>query len=228
MKLRQPTTKMKPQNLSLTHLIRPAISSDPKPAALFLFHGYGSDENDLFSFAPELPDNLFIISARAPFSLQPFGYCWYAINFGASFGKWSDVEQARTSRELIKNFIEEAIEAYGLDDNRIDLLGFSQGTVLSYSVALSYPEKIRNVVALSGYIDENILTDDYTTKNHQDLKIYASHGQVDQVIPPEWAQRIPEFLNTLGIAHIYEEFPTGHGVSAQNFYSFKNWLEEQL
>lgn len=219
---------MKSKDLSLVHLIRPSILADMKPPVLFLFHGYGSDEADLYSFAAELPEKLFIISARAPFALQPFGYCWYTINFGASFGKWSNVEQARTSRELILKFIDEAVSAYDLDANNISLLGFSQGTVLSYSVALSYPNRIKNVVALSGYIDEKVLAEDYTEKDHSHLRIYASHGQVDQVIPPEWAQRTPAFLKGLSIEHVYEEFPSGHGVSPQNFYSFRNWLEKGI
>ena len=219
---------MKTQDLSLHHLVRPSANPNDKPAALFLFHGYGSDEADLYSFSGELSEDLFIISARAPLALQPFGYCWYNINFGASFGKWSDVEQATASRELIVKFIDEAIDAYQLDSNNINLLGFSQGTVLCYAVALSYPEKIRNIVALSGYIDEKVLVENYGDKKHGHLRIYASHGQVDQVIPPAWAQQIPDFLSQLNIEHIYEEFPSGHGVSPQNFYSFKNWLEQRI
>lgn len=199
--------------------------NNDKPPALFLFHGYGSDEEDLFSFAPELPKNLFIISARAPLALQPFGNCWYTINFGASHGKWSDTQQAIESRERIVRFINEAVSAYDLDEQNVNLLGFSQGTVLCYAVALSYPEMIKSVVALSGYINEDILVEDYKQKDHSNLRIYASHGQVDQVIPPEWAQRTPPFLNQLKVEHVYEEFPSGHGVSMQNFNSFKNWLE---
>jgi phospholipase/carboxylesterase len=217
---------MNAKDLSLYHLIRPPTLNIENPPALFLFHGYGSDEADLFSFAPELPGEYFIISVRAPFALQPFGYCWYTINFGASFGKWSDIEQACKSRDLILDFIDEAVDAYELDPERVNLLGFSQGTVLSYAVALSCPEKFNNVVALSGYIDENVLMGDYAAKDHSHLRIYCSHGQVDQVIPPAWAQQIPGFLEKLGIDFQYQEFPTGHGVSPQNFYSFKEWLEE--
>jgi len=110
----------------------------------------------------------------------------------------------------------------------ITLLGFSQGTILSYAVALSYPSKVKNVIALSGYINEGILVEDYTTKEHANLHIYASHGQVDQVIPLDWAKKAPEILKTLNISHVFEEFPTGHGVAPQNFYSFKNWLEKRL
>jgi len=214
--------------LSLEHLIRPSSITAGKAPVAFLFHGYGSNEEDLFSFAPELPEKLCIISARAPYSLEPFGYAWYAIHFDAPQGKWSDNEEAIASREKILTFIDEACITYGLDAEQITLIGFSQGTILSYAVVLSYPEKIKNLVALSGYINEDILLDGYREKDHSKLEIYASHGQVDQVIPPEWAQRAPDFLKGLGISHVYEEFPVGHGVAPQNFYSFKKWLEERI
>lgn len=214
--------------LSLEHLIRPSNVTEGKPPVLFMFHGYGSNEEDLFSFAPELQEEFCIISVRAPYPMEPLGNAWYAINFDAEKGKWSDDEQAKSSIVKIIFFIDEACKTYGLDTKNVTLLGFSQGTILSYAVALSYPEKIKNVIALSGYINENILLDGYADKSHAALKIYASHGQVDQVIPPEWAQRAPEFLSNLGIEHLYEEFPVGHGVAPQNFYSFKKWLEDKI
>lgn len=193
-----------------------------------MFHGYGSNEEDLFSFASELPGELMVISVKAPYDLEPFGHAWYAINFDAEQGKWSDDDQAKESREKIVAFIDEAIKAYDLDADNITLLGFSQGTILSYAVALSYPEKVKNVVALSGYINERILVDDYTQKDHGKLHCYVSHGQVDQVIPLEWAEKAPEFLKKLNIDTTYHEFPVGHGVSQQNFFSFKKWLEERI
>jgi phospholipase/carboxylesterase len=51
---------------------------------------------------------------------------------------------------------------------------------------------------------------------------------VDQVIPLEWAEKAPEFLKKLNIDTTYHEFPVGHGVSQQNFFSFKKWLEEHI
>lgn len=214
--------------LSLEHLIRPSSLTEGKPPVMFMLHGYGSNEEDLYSFAPELPKEICIISVRAPYPMEPMGNAWYAINFDAQQGKWSDDTQAALSRDKILTFIEEACRAYGLDAARVTLLGFSQGTILSYAVALSYPEKIKNVVALSGYINEKILVEGYRDKNYENLKIYASHGQVDQVIPPEWAQKAAPFLDGLGIENVYEEFPVGHGVAPQNFYSFKKWLSLKM
>ncbi|MEM9647479.1 MAG: phospholipase [Bacteroidota bacterium] len=219
---------MSPTPLSLEYLLRPSSNTSGKIPAIFMFHGYGSNEEDLFSFASELPSELMVISVRAPYDLDPFGHAWYAINFDAEYGKWSDDEQAKSSREKIVTFMEEACEAYDLDRTNITLLGFSQGTILSYGVALSYPEKIKNVVALSGYINENILAEGYEDKDHGHLGIYASHGQVDQVIPLEWAQKTPNFLSSLNIEHTYQEFPIGHGVSQQNFYAFRDWLAKRF
>ena len=213
--------------MDLHYITRPSTLTEIAPL-LIMCHGYGSDENDLFSFASELPEELYIISLRAPYKMQTSGNAWYAINFDEDQGKWSDDEQAIESRDKIAQFIDYACGKYPVNKNNITLLGFSQGTILSYAVALSYPEKIKNVIALSGYINEDILLDGYGEKDHSKLAIYASHGQVDQVIPPEWAQRAPEFLKGLGIEHVYEEFPVGHGVAPQNFYSFKKWLEEHI
>lgn len=214
--------------LSLEHIIRPSSVTNKKAPVLFMLHGYGSNEDDLFSFAAQLPEELCIISIRAPYKLEPYGYAWYAINFDAEKGKWSDDEQAIASREKIMLFIDEACLTYQLNKNNISLLGFSQGTILSYAIALSYPDKIKNVIALSGYINEGILAEGYEKGNYANLDIYASHGQVDQVIPLEWAQKAPVILKKLNISHVFEEFPVGHGVAPQNFYALKDWLSTRL
>ena len=191
-----------------------------------MLHGYGSNEEDLFGFTPDLPEDLFIISIRAPHTLQPFGYAWYAIHFEAEKGKWNDVPQAVAAREDVLQFISEAITAYGLDETRVNLLGFSQGSIISYTIALLYPERIKSLVALSGYIDPGLLGEGFEPGDYSGLSIYASHGQMDMVIPPEWAQQAAEFLDQLGIEHVYEEFPVGHGVSPANFRSFLSWLRQ--
>lgn len=218
---------MENQSLSLYHIIRESSLTENAPL-LIMLHGYGSDENDLFSFANELPKELFIISIRAPYPLQPFGNAWYAINFDVIQGKWSDDDQAKTSRDLIAKFIDETIQAYPVNKDNITLLGFSQGTILSYAVALSYPKKIHNVIALSGYINKNILPKDIDTKDYSHLDFYCSHGSVDQVIPVDWARQTSPFLSSLHIKHQYSEFPVGHGVAPQNFYDLKKWLSTRI
>ncbi len=214
-------------NLSLKYKIRePKVILDKNPL-LLLLHGYGSNEEDLFSFATELSDQYYIISARAPYDLQYGSYAWYAINFDADENKFSDNDQARISRDKIALLIDELVANYPIDANDVNLIGFSQGSILSYAVALSYPEKVNKVVAMSGYINLDIAKDDYLKNNLRQLKVFASHGTVDQVIPIDWARKTPAILEKLGIAVTYKEYPVGHGVAPQNFHDFKNWLSEK-
>ena len=53
---------MTPTPLSLEHIIRPAAQESNNAPVLFMLHGYGSNEEDLFSFASDLPKELCIIS----------------------------------------------------------------------------------------------------------------------------------------------------------------------
>ena len=216
------------ENLSLEFLVRePKIASEKAPV-IILLHGYGSDENDLFSFAEELPEELLVISAKAPYQMQPYGNAWYAIHWDNNDGKFSDDKQAIASRDIIVKFIDEIIENYSVDPKRINILGFSQGSILSYAVALSYPEKIKNIVALSGYVNQGIIKEGMSNKDYSHLSFYCSHGSADQVIPVEWARKTKPILDSLNIENTYSEFPVGHGVAPQNFYELKEWLKSKL
>lgn len=212
--------------MTLHHLVRePKIKLEKNPL-LLLLHGYGSNEEDLFSFASELPEEYFVVSARAPYDMMYGSYAWYAINFDADENKFSDIDQAITSRDLIANFIDELIENYPIDKGNVSLIGFSQGCILSYAVGLSYPEKVQRIVAMSGYFNEQIAKENFEENDFSNLKIFASHGTVDQVVPVDWARKAEPTLSKLGIDITYKEYPIGHGISPQNFYDFKTWLEK--
>ena len=219
---------MSTQTLSLYHLIRKPKIAVEKAPLLIMLHGYGSNEEDLFSFAEELPDELFIISLRAPYPMPPYGNAWYAIHWDNNDGKFSDDVQAVASREKIATFIDEALETYPVDPENVTLLGFSQGCILSFAVALSYPEKIKNIIGLSGYINTGIIKEGFQKRDFSKLSVYSSHGSSDQVIPVTWARNTKPFLDSLKIENSYSEFPVGHGVAPQNFFELKKWLEERL
>lgn len=206
-------------------ILEPKKISDKNPL-LLLLHGYGSNEEDLFSFANELPQDHYVISVRAPYNLQPYGHAWYAIHFDADENKFSDNEQAKESVQLVAQFIDELTQKYPIDIQNVCLIGFSQGAILSYATALSYPEKISKVIALSGYFNSDILVQEPNADRISHLKFFVSHGTADQVIPVEWARKAKPALEHLGLEVSYHEYPVGHGVAPQNFFDFKNWLEQ--
>lgn len=220
---------METEKFTLYHLIREPKTTVEKAPLLIMLHGYGSNEEDLFAFADDLPDELLIISVRAPYPMAPYGNAWYAIHWqGSTNGKFSDDDQAVISREKIVQFLDEILEEYSVDADNVTLVGFSQGCILSLAVALSYPEKIKNVIALSGYLNKDILKEGFEKNDFSNLSVYSSHGTADQVIPVAWARRTKPFLDSLNIENTYSEFPVGHGVAPQNFRELKQWLEDHL
>ena len=207
-----------------TYLVRPPKLIVDKNPLLLLLHGYGSNEADLFSFAAELPDEYYVVSLQAPHDMQYGSYAWYSINFDADASKFSDLGEARTSRNLVISTLDDLQKKYPIDVQAVTLIGFSQGAILSYALALSYPDRIQRVAALSGYLNTEIAAADYEENNFASLQIFASHGTVDQVIPVEWARKAPACLTAMGIAIDFHEYPVGHGVSPQNFYDLRQWL----
>ena len=196
------------------------------PPLLILLHGYGSNELDLFSFAEELPDTLVIVSLRAPYEMGYGGYAWYDINLDSNNNKYSNLDQARTSLIKITNTIDYLKSKYTTNPNNTFLLGFSQGAILSYAISFNYPNKIQHVIALSGYLNLELMPKEIIQKIDTDY--YISHGSVDQVIPVDWARKASPFLNSKGLKNEYSEYPVGHGVAPQNFFSFKKWIENRL
>ena len=85
-------------DLLLEYLIKKPTDNSAKPPLVIMLHGYGSNEQDLFSFAHELPSEMLIVSARAPLSLGFGSYAWYSINFEADRDNFSNLEEANAAR----------------------------------------------------------------------------------------------------------------------------------
>ena len=192
---------------------------------LIMLHGYGSDEKDLFSFSEHLPADFYIVSVRAPHPLPQGGFAWYGIEFDAITGnKTYDFPQAMGTLRLLEHFITQLKEK--LNPSEIFLMGFSQGAVLSYALALNH-DFIGYVVAMSGYLEENLLFQKDCSFDY--LKnIFISHGTEDPIIPYSWAEKAPLFLNKHKIKNTFHSYPAGHTVSPENFFAMKNWLKNCL
>ena len=200
---------------------RPLKESDTSPV-LFLLHGYGSHEEDLFSFANYLPEEYLIISLRAPLNLSFGGYAWYSIHFNEQQDKWSDDAEAKKAQEIILYNIDYHLEQFKLKGQKVSLLGFSQGAILSWAVGLSHPERIDQLIALSGYVNEDIFS--YAEKGLDQLRIFSSHGTQDPTLPIEWARKGIALVEKKEISVAYKEYPQGHGINQDNFNDLLSWL----
>ena len=137
--------------LPLVHMVRQPIIEAGTPPLLLLLHGVGSNEHDLYELAPFLDKRFLIISVRAPNTLGAGSYAWFEVDFTPQ-GPVINPEQAEASRETLITFLQEAITAYGADPKQVYLMGFSQGAIMSASVALTRPDLVAGAVLMSGRI----------------------------------------------------------------------------
>jgi phospholipase/carboxylesterase len=190
--------------------------------ALFLIHGMGSNEKNMFPMVQGLEDDFYIFSIRGPIS-QPPGYAFFTIE---GYGKphREVFDQAVSS---LTNFIEYATKQYSLDQSNLYLLGFSQGAILSMSLAFILGNKIKGIVALSGYLPK-IVTEDYDLKPVDELSVFISHGEMDQILPYEWGVFAQEYFKQKNADVTFHSYQEGHSVSLQNQQDLKQWIFDHI
>ena len=208
---------------SLAYRIRPA-AGEPD-GAIVLFHGRGADENDLFPLLDYLDPERRLVGAapRGPLSLPPGGAHWYVVReigypdkqtFDASFaraGAWLDA------------FAEEA----GVRPERTVIGGFSQGAVMTYSLALGRGRpRPAALLALSGFVPTVEGFDLDLTPPLPPVAI--GHGSYDPVISVEWSRSARQQLTEAGADVLYREYPLPHAIDPPFLADLREWLRGAL
>ncbi|WP_185866630.1 alpha/beta hydrolase [Blattabacterium cuenoti] len=213
--------------LSIKHIIKKPINKKDSPPLFLMIHGYGSNEKDLFSLHKDIPEKFFIISIQGIYSMNKEKYSWYEIDFQDK-KKFINISQAKDTIEKISFFIDEAIEKYKLNKNKVWLCGFSQGAILSYAIALKKPNQVKRVIALSGYFEKNLFPKEEICENsYADLKFFISHGKYDTVIPIHWVKKGLSFLKNRQILSLhYKEYNSGHVLCDSNYQDLIHWIKK--
>lgn len=211
--------------MDLKYLVREPANISSSTPILFMMHGYGSNEQDLFSFTPNLPKDWIIVSYRAPRTAFE-GFSWYDIDFNDP-EKFIDMPQAEEAiSALIESFME-ITNRYGLTDNPSHLCGFSQGGILAYALSLRYPELFHKVAIMSAYPEKKLLNDVVKDKKklHQ-LRFFISHGTDDVVIPLDWGRQGADLLYDLSCYFTFREYMAGHGVNQKNYMDLMEFFSK--
>jgi phospholipase/carboxylesterase len=215
------------KTLPLVHLVRQPIIEAGTPPLLLLLHGVGSNEHDLYGLAPFLDKRFLIISVRAPYTLGPGSYAWFEADFTPQ-GPVINPEQAEASRKTLITFMKEAITAYDADPKQVYLMGFSQGAIMSASVALTQPELVAGAVLMSGRILPEIRPLIASDEELSGFPFLVVHGTADMVLPITYGRASREFLSALPVDLTYHEYPMGHEVSQESLRDVTAWLTKQL
>jgi phospholipase/carboxylesterase len=202
----------------------PRKRSAGEPPALILLHGLGADEDDLLDLAQYLDERLLVVSARAPHP-APFGsgYSWYAME---DLGK-PDPATFIESVAKVRRFIDDVAKGYGADRSRVFLGGFSMGAIMSHAIALSDPDSVHGVIAMSGYVAEQTGIP-YSWERVKGRSFFVSHGNFDPVIPVTYGRRAKELLEKAQANLTYREYDMGHQIGEECLRDMMDWLSGHL
>lgn len=210
---------------SLYYIFKEPKIKSAKPPVIILMHGVGSNEKDLFSFANQLPDSFLVISLRAPITLSKDSYAWYHLSF--ENGKpISNPVEAETSRLMIIDFINNLKNKHAFNEKRVYLCGFSQGSIMAYSVGLTVPEKIKGIAIMSGRLLEEVKPMIASKDKLKNLKVFISHGTNDNVLSISNAREANSYLKQVGINATYKEYSEPHTISNAMFNDMLIWLKK--
>ncbi|WP_349746651.1 alpha/beta hydrolase [Pseudomonas frederiksbergensis] len=210
-------------DLPLKYLEQANVESRNQPLVIFL-HGYGSNEQDLFGIKDELPPQYTYLSVRAPMTLEEGSYQWFRKKGEGAYN--GETDDLKTSRQVLLDFVAQAAKKYHTEADKVFLVGFSQGAIMSYEVALRHPEAVGGIAALSGRILPVLKSELKPDEKRQPLAIFIGHGTADKRLPYTDGTEADSLLQSLSLKpefHAYEG--VGHSISATEMQDLSAWLQ---
>jgi phospholipase/carboxylesterase len=212
------------QAASLMHRTLAARAGEAPHPGLVLLHGRGADELDLISLGPELDQRFFVVSVRAPYPwVGMSGYCWYEGERGS--GQFAETFQRSLTQ--LTELVRQLPSAYSIDADRLYLLGFSQGSMMSNALALSSPELLAGAVLLSGF-QAPLEYLSVTKGGLQGKPFFVGHGTFDPMLGLDMGHTVRDTLAGLGADVTYREYPMGHQIVGQELVDIRDWLADRL
>lgn len=214
-------------DMPLTYQAQASADTRDQPLVIFL-HGYGSNEDDLFGIKDDLPTNYTVLSVRGRLEVKQGGYQWFHQKSGApQYDGESD--DLRLSTAAISDFIARVTEKYHTRPGKVFLVGFSQGAMMTYEVALRHPELLRGIAPLSGRLLPVLRAELKGGPKYAGLQVFIGHGTADPQVPYVGATEALGVLQGLSIAPQFHSYPgVGHTISALEVADLKNWISASL
>jgi phospholipase/carboxylesterase len=159
----------------------PLAGGAPRQVVVLL-HGVGADGQDLIDLAPmlaeKLPHALFVApDAPQPCDMAPYGRQWFSLQDRRPAAMLAG---ARRTAPLLDAFLDELLRRHGLDESRLALVGFSQGTMMSLLVG---PRRARPPAAILGFSGALLGAEDLPREARSRPPVMLVHGDADDVVP---------------------------------------------
>nr|WP_299240598.1 alpha/beta fold hydrolase [uncultured Halomonas sp.] len=205
----------------------------PAEAVVIILHGLGADGHDFAPLVPALPlpSELAVRFVLPHAPSRPV-----TINGGVSMPAWYDILDMNLGRrideiQLIASAkeIQALIDAQrrgGIDSRRIVLAGFSQGGAVAYHAALTYPEPLAGLLALSTYFaTAGSLA---INEANRQLATEVHHGTFDPVVPESLGRQGYEQAKALGLPAHYRTYEMAHALCPEQIADIGKWLSQRL
>lgn len=209
---------------------KPPKSGTTKSVVVFL-HGYGADGADLLGLseplAQHLPDTAFYApDAPEPTANNPFGRQWFPIPWLDGSSEAEAAAGLAASAADLNAYLDIVMAAEGITPDKLALIGFSQGTMMSLEIAPRRDAEIAGVVAFSGRL---LRPERLAAEARVKPPILLIHGDADPVVPFDDMQKAAEALMAAGFetyGHVMKG--TGHGIAPDGLGVAVNFLRDRL
>ena len=214
--------------MQLIHTIYEPAGAGPHPAILTL-HGRGANAFDLLGLAPYLCGGKFLMICpqgplETPIGPDAVGYSWYSMSMGGP----PDIQAMLSAREKLETFLDECLDHYPIDGKKLVALGFSQGGVMAYTLALSKPERFAALAALSSWLPLEAFQQTPAPERTKALPTLVHHGSQDPMIEVSRARNSVEKLRDWRVPVTYREYDMGHEITPRSLTDLSAWLEEKV
>jgi phospholipase/carboxylesterase len=213
--------------MQLVHMVFEPQGDGPHPTILAL-HGRGANAFDLACLAPELcAGRCLVLCPQGPVVLPlgqgRVGYAWYP-----STGGDPDPAALATARQHVEDFLNLAMTRYPIDPQHLMLLGFSQGGVLAYTLALQTPARFTALAALSTWLPASLQARLRVLATQPFPRTLVHHGMRDQRIEVARAQQSVDAFRTAHLPITYREYDMDHEITRQSLADLSTWIDEQV
>lgn len=225
-----------------TARVRPALH--PPARLLLLIHGFKGDENSMWVFARDLSSNYFVIAPRAPYPVADGGFSWRPLqddvarmhldspgqDLGPAPSDDDDLnllspEMFEAAVNSLLQFVDSYGRARGVDTAQFDVMGFSQGGVMTSLLALLHPQRVRKAAILAGLLPKE--AEPLIARRPLAGKpLFMAHGTRDEKIPVDHARRSMALLEQAGADISYCEDDVGHKLSVSCLRALQSFLQD--
>ena len=213
--------------MDLVHAAYEPAGDGPHPTILAM-HGWGSNALDLMGLAPYIArGRCLTLCPQGPVEVEigaVNGYGWYQLRRGEA----PDMEEMGRAADRLMSFLDAALKRYPVDRRKLIVMGFSQGGVMAYNLAIRHPERFAALVALSTWFPEELAEYAGNRDALAQLPTLVQHGRADDMIEITKARESVERLRKLKLPLTYREYDCGHEITVDAIQDLSAFLMEKV